>query len=231
MSFSIFLPSQASASPPISGSPATRERVTAENYSLFVLSTQRTTFSLDIPSDSWENEKATGQWPRVFKGSLWLQFSKLRVEPVLLIKHLMPLLFLLQRLLILLRSLFLPYPFVSSFFSFVILVVQPVVITIDIDTIPYFSQQSTEWKVKLCLSSTIASKESDLGTEGVRVKGSVRDDEVEERDGCRSKVKEMGKIVASFLVSLILGTGDEVEGDDEDEDKNDEYMARKRKQR
>ncbi|THU96713.1 hypothetical protein K435DRAFT_891478 [Dendrothele bispora CBS 962.96] len=80
-------------SAPSSGSPATCQpkRIYAKHYSSFMLSTLHTTFLLDIPSDTstafqikFRNEKATGHG---LQGSLWSQSSKLRVEPILLMKH------------------------------------------------------------------------------------------------------------------------------------------------
>ncbi|THU96690.1 hypothetical protein K435DRAFT_858322 [Dendrothele bispora CBS 962.96] len=84
------------ASPPSSGSPADRElkRFHAEHYGSFVLSTMRTTFSLDIPSDvsavfpiKVGNEKATGHG---LQGIPLVTVLKLRVMPILLKEHPMP---------------------------------------------------------------------------------------------------------------------------------------------
>ncbi|KAK7464716.1 Golgi membrane exchange factor (Ric1p-Rgp1p) subunit [Stygiomarasmius scandens] len=177
------------ASPPRSGSPASRQlkRVHAEHYSSFVLSTLRTTFSLDIPSDASAafqikvgDEKAlsssrvvshtTNSAPGLSSSStsLYPHSPLPNASTVPASAPAYPSTFPSS-----------PLPQTPAFSPTPVLPMSPLLSSsspLFFPIPPNSKPGGLEWKVRLCLLVAIASEDADPGTEDVRIKGLVRDE-------------------------------------------------------
>jgi RAB6A-GEF complex partner protein 2 len=161
------------ASPPRPNTPVARQlkRVHAEHHSAFVLSTLRTTFSLDIPSDGSAafqikvggNEEKTGSQSQSANVVSPDPHSPLPPNSPM---HRAPA-----------SAPAYPSTFPSSPSPFSVAFSPSYLSSPSTFPIPPNSKPGgLEWKVRLCLLVAVASEDADPGTEDVKVKGLVRDE-------------------------------------------------------